>query len=178
MERSNEVKGRMLKIVATIALICFLLIGVWVVTTPCPATLHPWNAPGYVESVWPPATSKTLINCSTTKGLGYIPEAEIEVGIGINMDSIWDLEMLRSNTEDLPPFPDRVILYVDGEQVPITKRAEGGGAYFIGDTELDLAGWYFLGSNHFVHPGDHQAKIMIATRSGKTLEFEWHFIKK
>jgi hypothetical protein len=91
------------------------------------------------------------------------------------MDSIWELEVPKSSSSGLPSFPDRVSLYIDEEQVPITDRAEGGGTYFIGDTDLDLAGWYLFGSDRFLPLGRHVAKLVIATRSGKILEYEWHF---
>jgi hypothetical protein len=176
-----QMNSKKSRIVGMIALAGFLLICIWIVVTPCPATLRPWNKPGYIESIWPPATSATMLSCSTKKIYSF--EGETEVGVIINTSSIWELEIPQSNKKDLPSFipdatfPDRVSLYVDGEEMPVTRQEESGGTYFIEDTELDLAGWYFLGSSHPILQGNHVAKVVIVTQSGKILEYEWHFIK-
>jgi len=162
-----------LRIGFVIGLACFLLLGIWVIATPCPRNLGSIETPLYIERVWPPSESETWLGCYIRRYI--LPPSGIGVGVAVDMDSIWELEVPQSNKLDLPSFPNRVSLYVDEQQVPITQRLEGGGAYFIGDTELDVAGWYFFGSHQFTPPGEHLAKVVIATRSGKILEYEWRF---
>ncbi|MGB8983151.1 MAG: hypothetical protein WCC12_14845 [Anaerolineales bacterium] len=166
-------RTRKLKAKAAILLACLILISIWTVATPCPTNTGLLKAPQYIENVWPPSESETLLGCYVKRYLW--PRSGIGVGVAIDMDSIWQLELPQSSSQVASSFPDRVFLYVDGNQVPITSRWEGGGTYRVGDTELDLAGWYFFGSNHFVLPGDHRGRVVVVTKSGETLKYEWAF---
>jgi hypothetical protein len=169
---NRRISGK-LKTVSSVGFACLLVLGGWILVTPCPAIQRPSDAPAYIESVWPPATSKTLVGCYIRHYVS--PLSGIGAGVTVDLDSIWELEVPQSTNKSLSPFTDRVTLYVDEEQVAITDRAEGGGTYFIGDTDLDLAGWYFFGSNHFVPLGKHTAKVTITTQAGEVLEYEWDF---
>ena len=161
-----------------IVLASFLFVCLWIVLTPCQTDPSLLNAPTYIESLWPPAKSETLLGCYIKTYLLVAPSGT-GVGLRIDTESIWKLEMGQSNNEVLPSFQDRVFLFVDGEQVPINRRAEGGGSWFTTvdgkSVDFELAGWYFFGSSRFMSLGDHLAKVVINTKSGKTLEYEWRF---
>ena len=74
------------------------------------------------------------------------------------------------------PFKERVILYIDGKNAVKTIYWEEQSAPLspIG-VDLELASAYIIGSNIFLFPGDHIAKVVIITKSGEVLEYEWQF---
>lgn len=156
----------------------FLFVCLGLVFTPCPANQNQLNVPAYIESLWPPPESETWFGCYVKRYLLVLPSG---TGVGLTIDTanIWELEILQPSSGELSPFQDRVFLYVDGEQVPLNRQAEGGGSRFITVNnqyvDLELAGWYFFGSSRFLSLGDHLAKVVIFTKSGETLEYEWRF---
>lgn len=79
----------------------------------------------------------------------------------------------------MPPFKERVSLFLDDKLVNITSVDEGG-LWIVGNpnnngVDYYLYGPYFFGSNHILFFGEHTAKVVIVTGSGEKLEYEWSF---
>jgi hypothetical protein len=150
----------------------------WIVLIPCAAYSTDLNKPDYIENLWPPPQTETRLGCYIKRYLLIAPQGT-GVGVTIDTQKIMDLEELDLTHNDIQPFQNRFSLYVDGKQVSLDRRAEGGGTLFTTNNgeyiDLELAGWYFFGSSHFVAFGDHVAKIVMITEAGKALEYEWRF---
>jgi len=174
-------KPRLSRRIIVVILVGLIGCGLWVTLTPCPGYSDTFGTPDFIESVWPPPQTETLLSCYIKRYLLVFP-AGTGIGVTIDTQSIRDLEITQLASTDVPPFPERVFLYVDGDQVQINRKSEGGGALFttVDDkyVDLGLAGWYFFGSGKFLSFGDHEAKVVIATKSGQTLEYEWTFTIK
>jgi hypothetical protein len=164
--------------IISVALTLFLASCLWVALTPCPKFEDTVNIPDFLEQIWPPPQTEMHLGCYIRKSL-FGNRLEAGISVVINTDGIFKLELSQPSNKDTAPFLDRISLYVDGEKVSIDRYGEGGGAWsaMVADdyVEQDLAGWYFLGSNKLLFFGDHTAKVIIATSSGKILEHDWHF---
>lgn len=94
---------------------------------------------------------------------------------------IVDLEAVDGK-EDLPEFDKRIFFYLDGAELPMIKLFESGGAYLIigesGRKFIPVAGEYLYGASPFLLPGEHTMKVLIKTKAGKVLEYEWYFFIK
>jgi hypothetical protein len=171
------VKTVKLKTVAEAILAVFLLVSAWIALTPCP-NVHLSSVPSYVESMWPSTESETPLGCYIRRYL-FIRPFGGGVGARIDTNSVRELETSPAYTEKTMSLADRISLYADGEQVPITGwTATGGLAYAEVDgktVEVDEEYWRYVSSSHFMGPGSHRAKVVIITTPGKTLEYEWHF---
>ncbi len=154
----------------------------WLILTPCPPPSSQIYLPAYIESLWPPPELVTRSGCYVKRYILTLPSGGTGLTVSIVTDEIFELEKIQTNSNELIPFRDRVLLYVDGKPVPITRVTEGGGTWFTTadseDVQIELAGWYMFTSNRFLMPGNHLAKIVINTTSGEVLEHEWRFTIK
>jgi hypothetical protein len=158
-----------------VILVIILAGGLWITSTPCPIFENAEEAPNYLEDIWPPPQAEMNLGCYVRKSL-FNNLRGAGFSVVINTDGIYKLEFSQPSNKDTTPFPDRVSLYMDGEKILPDRYASGGGAWVDSEeNDLGLAGWYWLGSSKLLFFGDHTAKVVIATRSGKNLEYEWQF---
>lgn len=149
--------------------------GLWLTLTPCPIVENTEDAPDYLEDIWPPPQAEMYLGCYVRESL-FNNMHGAGFSVMITTDEIYKLEVLQPSNKDTSSFPDRVSLYMDGEKVLPDRYASGGGAWVDSEeNDLGLAGWYWLGSSKLLFFGDHTAKVVIITRSGKILEYEWRF---
>ena len=132
--------------------------------------------------VWPLPNSN-LSFLYYTKSL-FSFDGNPPTGIAIKIyrtQEIIDLESVDGK-EDMPPFEKRMFFYLDGAELPIIYSSNDGTAYMIiGEVErkvIPVAGASVYGSSPFLLPGKHITKVMIKTKAGKVLEYEWSFVIK
>jgi len=167
-----------------IALLIFVISGLsfsWLVEDLCLGEFLPGsvsNLPAYITDVWPRPGGELSSDCYTKSVPGNIMSANRRgIQVSIKTDSI--AASVVSDTKH-GPFYDRVSLFVDGKQVSNETRdyLDLGPAFLppkgvVYPYELGL--YYEFSWTPLLISGDHSAKLMITTQSGKPIEYEWHF---
>ena len=188
-----KVKNKSKAFIFLTILISILIAGsFWLIASRCPEQYTELiSADGVIQAVSPPPNSKIPLGCYTRKNLQNIryhfgfsdihnKTNWVESG-GVNVKTFSNNELVKLESssidnKNMGPFEDRVILYLDN------KIARGTIVWHEQDAPLtsdglhsELAGAYIFGSNTFLFPGNHKAKLIINTKSGKILEYEWLF---
>lgn len=140
--------------------------------------------PDFVNSVWPLPQSKISSICyfkSFNNGLANVQQRGISVEI--HPISIIDFETPQQSSYLIPPFKDRVSLYIDDVLISDKSRIVFDNLLGIaivqnGEEHLipDLSEKYIFSWTPCLMPGNHVAKIKINTKSGEILEYEWNFL--
>jgi len=177
------------KIIITI--IIFVLLGLMTYAFIGNATCHKLvvvntrvaNMPDFVYNVWPLPASRISSICYL-KSFSNTPFQIQQRGISIEIHpaSIINLEISQQSDKD-QSFKDRVSLYVDGGLVSNKSRSifdnllgigivQNGKQYLVPDISEE----YIFSWTPFLLPGNHEAKVIILTKSGKILEYHWNFL--
>lgn len=180
-----------IKITITIG-ISFFLIGLilYVISSriSCPRSEVPntgiENMPKFIYSMWPPPQGKISTICYI-KSRNKTPLDLRSRGISVELHiaSIVDLEIPQKENEGYQQFKERVFLYVNGVLIPNSSRAVFENLIGIeitkdGNTYLmpDLSKAYIFSWTPMLTPGHHTANIVINTKSGNVLEYQWSFL--
>lgn len=175
----------------TTALIAFgslLIFGLWLAFAPCSIPdAGILSMPRYINSVFPRPETTISFSCYNKRNFSMFVSGPARGALqsgGIIVDMrpmfLFEWEMPQGSDDEGTQFHDRVFLYVDGRVMEKTWDWLAGGEVIKilpdgTEVESNLPGWYRFGSNPFLLPGDHTAKVVIETLSGETLEYEWQF---
>jgi hypothetical protein len=182
--KEDVLKTKNIKILMAVGCVGLFIICSWLMSMPCPEQyVGVVNVPVFINKVSPAPDSQVTFGCYHRRILElFMRRAPLSLagdqGISakISTGSFINQELPNPNHEDTLPFEDRVSLYVD-EQKQNKWFGSTLHAGFVGSPSniIPVAGQYIFGSYSFLLPGNHTAKLIIVTRSGKTLEYEWHF---
>lgn len=179
----------------TIKVLFFALIlcsiGFLLLTYPYHDFGHNENLPDYVTSVWP-EPNETVWLYWYDFFLVTKSRHDDQYGISVRLDTargISNYEFVDKDKLDksLPPFYERVYLFLNGRQLSNSKEDRLFYADLVAELRdnqqgkvfsPDLSAHYILNWVVDLYPGKHKAKLLIKTRLGEVLEYEWGFTVK
>lgn len=179
-----------IRIITTITILIFIGSVLYImlswITCPNPMALNAeaTDMSNFVYYVWPLPQSKISSICYL-KSRNNTPLQIRGRGISVEIHpmSFVDLEFSQQNNNSDQTFKERVFLYVDGTLVQNTSRIvfdDLVGIEIIKDGKKYLvpgiSGGYIFSWTPFLLPGNHIAKIIIYTKAGEALEYQWDFL--
>lgn len=168
----------------SVGVILLSLCGFWLIFQPCidSYSVRILNLPDYISHVWPAPEADLGFLCYTRSLIGVFDPINRGIGITINTTgSLADLDTPNPYPNDADPFENRVHLYVDGSEISDSSKvvlSYGPALYETSTGKInrgDLGTEYSISWISALSLGDHKAKVIINTLTGKLLEYEWHF---
>lgn len=133
--------------------------------------------PNFIGDVWPPPNRHLSMLCYLKSMInwGNNPPTSVAVKIYRTTEIINEEAVDLGTNEEMPRFEDRISFYIDGVKLPLLYQQDSGSVWMIDRKEIPVSGAYVYGYSPFLWYGEHKARLMIKTKSGKILEYEWLF---